>query len=153
MEQSLSYIVYNNKLHIMKTIFTLLVFTIIFSINLNAQEVKNPIPPKVVNEAVSASPGEGWAWVKGHWDWDGGKYVWKKGMYVELKSGYIWMDGEWERSKRTGWWKFNEGYWQKDTETTNVDNDKNTKESDKASKQKRKDNKSSGLFIKTGPSK
>ena len=137
----------------MKAIFTLLIFSVFFSLSINAQEVKRPLTPKVINEVVSASPGDKWTWVKGHWDWDGGRYIWKRSMYVELRNGYIWIDGEWERNQKSGWWKYNDGYWQKDTEASNVSNDKNTDDKDKASKEKRKENKSGGLFIKTGSSK
>lgn len=139
----------------MKTLFTLFLMTasIFFTNTIQAQEVKRPIPNKVQNEAIPVSPGENWTWVKGHWTWDGGKYVWKKGMYTEKRTGSIWIDGEWERNQKSGWWKFNEGYWQKESDQSDVSTDMNTLEKDKASKEKRQKNKSGGLYIKTGNSK
>ena len=137
----------------MKTILTLIIFSFLMAFNVKAQELRKPLAPKVANEVISASPGEEWTWVKGHWTWDGGKYIWKRGMYVQKRKGFIWMDGEWERNQRSGWWKYNEGYWQKDSEASSVKNDNNTKEEDKASKDKRKSNKAGGLYIKTGSSK
>lgn len=139
----------------MKTIFILLsiTFCLIFSNTIQAQEVKRPLTAKVTNEEIPASPGENWTWVKGHWKWDGGKYVWKKGMFTEKRTGSIWIDGEWERNQKSGWWKFNHGYWQKKSVDSEVSNDKNTLEKDRASKEKRKENKSGGLYIKTGNSK
>lgn len=139
----------------MKTIFTIILITvsIFLGSTLQAQEVKRPISPKVANEVIPIAPGENWTWVKGHWKWDGGKYAWKKGMYTEKRTGSIWIDGEWERNQKSGWWKFNQGYWQKEADQSDVTNDKNTLETDRASKEKRKENKSTGLFIKTGSSK
>lgn len=123
------------------------------SVELEAQEVRSPLAPQETNEVIPVSPGEGWSWVKAHWAWDGGKYKWKKGMYVETRKGYIWMDGEWERNQKSGWWKYNPGYWQKASELSEVKNDENTSEEMKKSKEKRHENKSGGLYIKTGSSK
>lgn len=139
----------------MKTFFTffILIFLLALNSNLNAQEVKRPLTDKVINETIPMSPGETWTWVKGHYHWDGGRYIWKKGMYTEIRNGYSWMDGEWERDQKSGWWKYNDGYWKKNSEKSDVKNDNNTTKEDKVGKDKRKDNKSGGMFIKTGSSK
>ncbi|MGB1248975.1 MAG: hypothetical protein ACPG4Z_08810, partial [Chitinophagales bacterium] len=71
----------------------------------------------------------------------------------EKRQGYIWIDGEWERSRKSGWWKYNKGYWRKDSEISKVKNDENTSIDDKKSKEKRQENKKGGLYIKTGSSK
>lgn len=63
------------------------------------------------------------------------------------------MNGEWERNQKSAWWKYNDGYWQKESDLSDVLNDSNTLEKDKAYKEKRQENKSSGFFIKTGNSK
>lgn len=135
------------------TLIFSLIMIIAFSFTANAQEVRSPLDPKEKTEVIPASPGEGWSWVKAHWAWDGGRYKWKKGMYVETRKGYVWVDGEWERNQKSGWWKYNPGYWQKETEASEVKNDENTAEELKESKEKRHQNKSGGLFIKTGSSK
>lgn len=139
----------------MKTFITLLLFTscIFYSNSIVAQELRSPLEDKVKNEVIPIPPGEDWTWVKGHWKWDGGKYVWRKGIYTEKRTGSIWIDGEWERNQKTGWWKYNSGYWQKESRQSDVTNDRNTSQSDRASKEKRKNNKSGGLFIKTGTPK
>ena len=139
----------------MKTIFSLIILISFFSFNNNviAQEVKRPITAKVINEPIPESPGDNMTWIKGHWSWDGARYTWLKGIYVELKTGSIWIDGEWERNQRSGWWKYSEGYWQKDSDQTDVENDRNTAEQDKAGKVQRQKNKTAGLFIKTGTPK
>ena len=138
----------------MKILITILLFSIASAFtNLHAQNLKRPLTAKVINEPVSASPGEGWSWVKGHWEWDGTRYTWRKGMYTETKKGSEWIDGEWERNQKSGWWKYNDGYWRKVSDESDVENDKNTSEKDKAGKEKRHQNKTSGLFIKTGSSK
>ena len=118
-----------------------------------AQEVRSPLDDKEVETVIPASPGENWTWVKAHWSWDGARYKWKRGMYIEIRKGYIWVDGKWERNQKTGWWKFNEGYWQKEGEGSDVKNDANTLEIDKESKEKRQENKAGSLYIKTGSSK
>lgn len=134
-----------------------LIFSIIMilglSFGLQAQELRSPLDPKEATEIIPASPGEGWSWVKAHWVWDGARYKWKKGMYVETRTGYVWKDGEWERNSKSGWWKHNPGYWQKASEISSVKNDGNTSDEMKKSKDKRHQNKSGGLFIKTGSTK
>lgn len=135
----------------MKNFFTitLLIFTILISSRGYSQNIKKPLPPKVNKELVTKSPGENWTWVKGHWTWDETKYVWIRGMYIEIKEGYHWMDGEWERNQKTGWWSYNEGYWQKGmSQLTKVSIDANTTEEEKKKNEKRKDNYK--VFIRTG---
>ena len=137
-----------------KTIFIFITLTslMVFSFSANAQEVKSPLEPKETTNAIPASPGADWTWVKAHWNWDGGNYVWKRGMYVETRKGYSWMDGQWERNQKSGWWKYNSGYWLKEKESSDVKNDKNTAEDDKENKEQRHQNKTGGLYIKTGSS-
>lgn len=96
----------------MRTIQLLFIALFISSFAI-AQEVKKPLDPKSKTEIVPEAPGEDYAWVKSHWMWDGGKYTWKEGYYIEAKEGYDWIDGDWERNVKTGWWRFNEGYWRK----------------------------------------
>lgn len=134
-------------------IFITIMSLIGLSFSATAQEVRSPLDPKESTSVIPASPGEGWTWVKAHWNWDGGKYVWKKGMYVETRKGYTWMDGLWERNQKSGWWRYNAGYWQKEKETSDVKNDNNTSEDDKENKEQRHQNKTGGLYIKTGSSK
>ncbi len=138
-----------------KTLLTIitLIFCLSISLEVSAQEIKRPLADKEETEAIPKSPGENYAWVKAHWYWDGGRYKWRKGVYVEKRQGYIWIDGEWERSRKSGWWKYNKGYWRKDSEISKVKNDENTSIDDKKSKEKRQENKKGGLYIKTGSSK
>lgn len=134
-------------------IITTLIFCFCLNFEISAQELRSPLADKKEIEVKPTSPGDNFAWVKAHWYWDGGKYKWRKGTYVEKRSGYIWIDGEWERNRKSGWWRYNKGYWQKDSEMSTVKNDGNTAEESKESKEKRQQNKTGGLFIKTGSSK
>lgn len=93
------------------TISTFFIF--LFFLGLNAQELKSPLADKVQNEVIPESPGEEFTWVKAHWEFKDGKYQWVDGQYIELIEGHKWQDGYWERNQKTGWWVFNEGYWQK----------------------------------------
>lgn len=98
----------------MKFKLTLFIFLNLLILgNLSAQEVKYPLEAKVENEIIPSPPGENYTWIKGHWEFQHGTYFWVDGDYVETHEGYIWKDGFWERNQKTGWWIFNEGYWQK----------------------------------------
>ena len=134
--------------NILLVLFTMLTLSVS---NLSAQDVKSPLAPQDKITVTPASPGENWSWVKPHWKWDGGEYEWKKGMYVQTKVGYSWMDGKWERDKKSGWWKFSDGYWQKESESTSVEIETRNGEGAKTSNQKKGGTQK--FYIKTGSSK
>lgn len=98
----------------MKNIFTLIVLAFV-SLSLSAQEVKHPLERivKEKNEIIPPAPSENLVWVKSNWKWENGRYVWHNGYYQEPLEGNTWVDGDWERNTKTGWWVFNEGYWRK----------------------------------------
>lgn len=96
----------------MKSLQLLLIALILFTVTY-AQEVKHPLEAKVRNEVAPEHIVENHIWVKSHYKWEAGKYAWIDGYFLEAKEGYDWVDGDWERNVKTGWWKFNDGYWRK----------------------------------------
>jgi hypothetical protein len=96
----------------MKSVQLLIIALLLFTFT-NAQEIKFPLEAKVKKESAPELLVENHTWVKSHYKWDAGKYVWVDGYFLEEKEGFEWVDGSWERNVKTGWWKFNDGYWRK----------------------------------------
>ncbi|MGD0651348.1 MAG: hypothetical protein ABSA97_09455 [Verrucomicrobiia bacterium] len=66
--------------------------------------VESPPPPPVEAEAVVASPGPQYAWIKGHWEWRG-RWVWIRGRWVVPPHLYaVWVPGHWARRPRGYVW-------------------------------------------------
>ncbi|MEP6622206.1 MAG: YXWGXW repeat-containing protein [bacterium] len=67
-------------------------------------------PPRERVEVISAGPGNGYVWVKGHWAWRRDDYEWIGGHWAQPERGYReWEPGRWEH-ERSGWY-FVEGHW------------------------------------------
>ncbi|MGH7617883.1 MAG: YXWGXW repeat-containing protein [Gemmatimonadaceae bacterium] len=67
-------------------------------------------PPAERVEVLSASPGAGYVWVKGHWAWRRDDYEWIGGHWAIPERGFReWEPGRWEHD-RNGWF-FIEGRW------------------------------------------
>ena len=136
----------------MKTKLTFLTILLLFIVgNISAQEIKYPLEAKVQKEDVPTSPGEDFVWVKGHYEYAGGKYTWVDGKFTPKREGHKWMDGYWERNQKTGWWVFNEGYWQKENNDLEVRSDNKVVSISKSegTPQEEVVVKPTGLFIKT----
>lgn len=96
--------------------YKILIFSVcflVFTSNINAQELRTPLEDKEVLEEIPPSPGENYTWVKPHWEFVYIKYEWIEGHWIENKEDHTWVNGEWDRNVKTGWWTFDPGYWQK----------------------------------------
>lgn len=68
-------------------------------------------PPNDLVEHMTASPGDGYVWQKGHWQWNG-SWVWHGGKWAERPIGYsIYVPGYWKLSTHHHRWEWVEPYW------------------------------------------
>jgi hypothetical protein len=54
-------------------------------------------PPASKAEAIKASPGAGYFWVKGHWAWSQEQWVWVGGYWEKQRSGSVWVMPHYEQ--------------------------------------------------------
>jgi hypothetical protein len=66
-------------------------------------------PPVEKVEVVTATPGPGYIWVKGHWRHDGSTYLWVAGHWEAPRPSATWRAGHWE--EEDGGWYWVEGEW------------------------------------------
>jgi YXWGXW repeat-containing protein len=67
-------------------------------------------PPRDRVEVVVASPGPGYAWVRGYWRWDRNDYFWVPGRWERVERGYHrWVPGHWTQRHHRWYWV--EGHW------------------------------------------
>ncbi|MCK9461915.1 MAG: hypothetical protein M0R80_19975 [Proteobacteria bacterium] len=70
-------------------------------------------PPAAKDETRTASPSEGWVWIKGHYEWSESEeeWIWVGGVWVEPPDeGATWVDAEYEDNN--GDWMYVPGYWE-----------------------------------------
>jgi hypothetical protein len=74
-----------------------------------AEVIVEEAPPAERVEVITASPGDGYFWIKGHWKWDG-RYIWESGHWeLRPRPAAVWIAGHWEKRHH---WHWIPGHWE-----------------------------------------
>jgi hypothetical protein len=65
--------------------------------------------PEPLDEQMTPSPGDGFAWIDGYWHWDGYDWVWVSGRWEHEQDGYVYVPPYYDYSGST--FVYTPGYW------------------------------------------
>src|SRR3569623_1560249 len=67
------------------------------------------MPPEPLYEAMTASPGYGYAWIDGYWHWIGYEWTWGSGRWERQQEGYVYVQPYYDYTG--GQYVYTPGYW------------------------------------------
>jgi len=112
------------------------ILSLIFSMQLNAQDGVEPLqkgpvheafivkevgsviyqavpmePPAEIQEQTTKRPSEEYKWISGYWSWsqDQGDYIWISGVWRRSPPGHQWIKGHWQHFDEG--WVWIHGFW------------------------------------------